>query len=173
MRYHAKEEINGAEYALLKVYGKREMKLMPVRDCKDLMPNNEAKIFKAPTGAMMAFPSKGELWHRKTESLREAFGKEVSFNMEVGDRGKYGGTIEFEGKRYGVMDQYDQVKLIDRGNCAKGLKDGNYMKIEASDYNKDKMMGVADTERQKEVQLEKEMNKQKQMDRGRDFEMEM
>ena len=71
------------------------------------------------------------------------------------------------------MDQYDQVKLIDRGNCAKGLKDGNYMKIEASDYNKDKMMGVADTERQKEVQLEKEMNKQKQMDRGREFEMEM
>jgi len=47
------------------------------------------------------------------------------------------------------------------------------MKIEASDYNKDKMMGVADTERQKEVQLEKEMNKQKQMDRGREFEMEM
>ena len=71
------------------------------------------------------------------------------------------------------MDQYDQVKLIDRGNCAKVLKDGNYMKIEASDYNKDKMMGVADTERQKEVQLEKEMSKQKQMDRGRDFEMEM
>ena len=34
-------------------------------------------------------------------------------------------------------------------------------------------MGVADTERQKEVQLEKEMSKQKQMDRGRDFEMEM
>jgi len=173
LRYHAKEEINGAEYALLRVYGKREMKLMPVRDCKDLMPNNEAKIFKAPTGAMMAFPSQGELWNRKTESLREAFGKEVSFNMEVGDRGKYRGTIEFEGKRYGVMERYDQVKLIDIGNCAKELKDGNYMKIEASDYNKDKMMGVADTERQKEVQLEKEMNKQKQMDRGREFEMEM
>ena len=47
------------------------------------MVNNEANIFKVPTGAMMAFPSQGELWHRKTESLREAFGKEVSFNMEV------------------------------------------------------------------------------------------
>ena len=122
-------------------------------------------------------PSQEALWDRKVDQLSEAFGKEVSFGADIGDRGKYGGEIEFEGKRYGVMHQYDEVKLIDRGDFARdfNLKDGGYMKIEQYKGDKNEIIAVVDKERYKEIERNKQQEMQMQMQRskGRDFEIEM
>ena len=109
--------------------------------------------------------------------LGQEFGKEVSFEIGIGDRGKYGGDIRFEGIRYGVMHQLEQVKLIDKRDFAENFKlnDGGYMKIEQYHKNKDEIIAVVDTEKYKEIEEVKQQQIERQMERskGKDFEIEM
>ena len=101
----------------------------------------------------------------------------MSFEIGIGDGGKYGGDIRFEGIRYGVMHQLEQVKLIDKRDFAEDfkLKDCGYMKVEQYHKNKDEIIAVVDTEKYKEIEEVKQQQIERQMERskGKDFEIEM
>lgn len=169
-------DIGGEKYGLLQTYVKQGisvLKVIKASQCIDLRANAEVEIGRRK-GSLIAQPSPAELRNRRVESLQQAFGKKISFMPEAGDWGRYGGVIEFEGKKYGVMHQYDQVKLIERHRCWIGLKDGDYMKIEEV---KPKTMGVQavlDSGRQAQAQ---QMELQKQLEisksRSKDFGMEI
>jgi Ti-type conjugative transfer relaxase TraA len=159
-RYRGTEKIAWVEYGLLKAYGKNEMKIIKQNRCMDLKVNNEAEISKF-AGVMVAMPSAGELWDRKVEPLRKELGKAVSFKLEAGDKGRYGGTVEFEGKEYGIMQQSERVKLIEKEHCAPELKKGDYIKMESSRNDIKQSKAVVDTVKQKEVEMEKQQEQSK------------
>jgi len=176
VRFLRDQKIGEKSYAIFKT-GDGEYRMMERIRCLGIRQDEEVSIFKAMDGRPAETPSQEALWDRKVDQLSEAFGKEVSFGADIGDRGKYGGEIEFEGKRYGVMHQHDEVKLIDRGDFAEGfdLKKGGYMKIEQYKGDKNEIIAVMDKERYKEIEKNKQQEMQMQMQRskGRDFEMEM
>jgi len=168
-RYKGEKEIGGIKYALLKGYGEKAgIKIIPQSMCQDLMLNNEAQIFQK-SNTLIASPSAGEILDRKLEPFRKEFGVEnISLRPKIGDQGKYGGVIEFEGHKYGVMHQYKSMTLIKEEHCS-GLKEGEYMKIESHRDNAKQAQAVQDIDKQKQVQMDRQ--KGAQMSRG--FEMEM
>ena len=131
VKYLWDKQIGDKNYAIFKA-GEGEYRMMERNRCIGIRQYEEVNIYKARDGGLAGAPSQEALWERKVSGLSDAFGKEVSFGAEIGDRGKYGGEIEFEGKRYGVMHQYDEVKLIDKRDFAENfnVKEGGYMKIE-------------------------------------------
>ena len=176
LRFVQERRIGKEDYALFRV-SEGGYRMMNMNRCADVREGEQVTICKATDGQLMASPSKNALWGRKVNQLGQEFGKEVSFDIGIGDRGKYGGTIEFEGKRYGVMHQLEQVKLIDKRDFAEDfkLKDGGYMKIEQYHKNKDEIIAVVDTEKYKEIEEVKQQQIERQMERskGKDFEIEM
>ena len=168
-RYKGEKEIGGIKYALLKGYGEKAgIKIIPQSMCQDLTLNNEAQIFQK-SNTLIASPSAGEILDRKLEPFRKEFGVEnISLRPKIGDQGKYGGVIEFEGHKYGVMHQYKSMTLIKEEHCS-GLKEGEYMKLESHRDNAKQVQAVQDIDKQKQVQ----MDRQKGAQTSRGFEMEM
>jgi hypothetical protein len=168
-RYQGEKEIGGIKYALLKEYGKDTgIKVIPHDRCQDLKAGDEAQIFKSGN-VLVASPSEGEIFDRKIEPLRKELGVEdISFRSEIGDRGKYGGVIEFEGNKYGVMNQYKSVVLIDKEHCS-GFKEGQYIKLESYRDNEKQITAVPDFEKQQQVKMERQM----ELEMSKGFEMEM
>jgi len=151
-----------------------EYKMMNTNRCMDIRRNEEISMCMAKDGKLMAAPSEDALWDRKVNALSKEFGKEVSFGAEIGDKGKYGGEIEFEGNRYGVMHKHDEVKLIDKEDFAKGfnLKDGGYMKVEQYKQEKNEIIAVVDKEKYQKIEMEQKEMKMK-MERDKGFELSM
>ena len=176
LRFIQERRIGKEDYALFRV-SEGGYRMMNMNRCADIREGEQVTICKGTDGQLMASPSKNALWGRKVNQLGQEFGKEVSFEVEAGDRGKYGGDIRFEGIRYGVMHQLEQVKLIDKRDFAEDfkLKDGGYMKIEQYHKNKYEIIAVVDTEKYKEIEEVKQQQIERQMERskGKDFEIEM
>jgi hypothetical protein len=173
LRYRGEKEIGGIKYGLLKEYGENTgMKIIPYEMCNDLKYNNEAQITK-DGDKFIASPSEGEIFDRKKDPIRKELGiKNISFNPKIGDKGQYGGVIEFEGRKYGIMHQEKSATLIKHEYCS-DFKDHQYIKLESHKDNERQFHVVPDFAKQKQVKIEMQMQKQMELDRGRGFGMEM
>ena len=160
---------------LSKEFKAGEYKMMNVNRCVDIRHDEQVRICMAKDGQLIATPSEDALWDRKVNELSKAFGKEVFFGAKIGDKGRYGGEIEFEGKKYGVMHQYEKVKLIDKGDFVKNfnLKDEGYMKIEQYKQDKNEIIAVVDKEKYKEIEMQKQQEMEVKMDKGKELELEI
>ncbi len=170
-RYKGEKEIGGIKYGLLKEYGENPgIKIIPQDHCQNLKVNDEAQIFKNDN-RLVASPSEGQMWIRRVETLKGGFGVEqINFYPEIGDKGKYLGAVEFEGKKYGVMQQDKMATLIRSEHCS-GLKCGQYMRLESHKDDAKVIMGVPDFAKQKQVQTQ--MLKQQELQMSRSFDMSM
>ena len=168
------EKIGKDNYAIFKAKG--EYKMMNIDRCFDMRKDEQAMVSMAKDGMQIATPSEDALWDRKAKDLSKEFGKEVFFGAEIGDRGKCGGEMEFEGNRYVVMHKYDEVQLIDKRNLAKDceLKDGDYMKINQHDIeNRNSIVAEKDTEKYQKIEMEKQREMEIKMERSKGIELEM
>lgn len=169
------ERIGKDNYGIFEA-SKGEYKMMNMDRCFDMRKNEQIMISIAKDGKQIATPSEDALWDRKVKDLSQEFGKDVFFGAEIGDRGKCGGEIEFEGNRYVVMHKYDEVQLIDKKNFAKDceLKDGDYMKIKQHDIeNRNSIVAVKDTEKYQKIEMEKQREMEMKMERSKGLELEI
>jgi Ti-type conjugative transfer relaxase TraA len=166
LQYFGNEKIADKDYALMVGDEINKLKLIPLDKCQDLHIGNEGEVHRLKDNDYVVSPSEKELWSREVNDIKQEFGKSVTIDIERGDVGIYRGEIKFRDREYALMEGYDKVALVERDICYRGMKDGDYMKIEKSDQSlgKEELKAVHDIKTQK--QMERERTKELERDRG-------
>lgn len=179
MRYFADEKIGKQEYALMTTDSQDNMKLVPREICRNIQNGSYVEIYKTADSELIAGPSENELWVRKVKNVETEFGKKMTRNIEDGEMGRYRGVIDYKDREFVIMEQYDKLALINKNICEKGIKEGDYMKIEKAesldreDGQDNKLRAVHDKKTEKALEQQKVLEVAKMQEKSKDFEISL